>query len=208
MKKLSLLGIAVLAALLMVSCGSSKQVTTTETKTEKTTSLEGAEVVKETSKDQGIEMVDDLSEDGLSLRKVAYKWYAGRYSANDKATAIEMAQREAYSTISRVMNNMVLDEAERGTLANNTDVQKAAKSHWQQVSLSLQKACEPFGETVVEYNPTTKVYTATAKVGVRGDRYNKMLNDAGNFKPDNLKGEELQQFMEVNKNILEAAKVK
>ena len=208
MKKLSLLGIAVLSALLMVSCGSSKQMTTTETKTEKATSLEGAEVVKETSKDQGIEMVDDLSEDGLSIRKVAYKWYAGRYSANDKATAIEMAQREAYATISRVLNNMVLDEAERGTLANNTDVQKAAKSHWQQVSLSIQKACEPFGETVVEYNPSTRVYTATAKVGVRGDRYNKMLNDAGNFKPDNLKGEELQQFMEVNKNILEAAKVK
>ena len=71
MKKLSLLGIAVLSALLMVSCGSSKQMTTTETKTEKATSLEGAEVVKETSKDQGIEMVDDLSEDGLSIRKVA-----------------------------------------------------------------------------------------------------------------------------------------
>lgn len=208
MKKLSLLGIAVLSALLMVSCGSSKQMTTTETKTEKATSLEGAEVVKETSKDQGIEMVDDLSEDGLSIRKVAYKWYAGRYSANDKATAIEMAQREAYATISRVLNNMVLDEAERGTLANNTDVQKAAKSHWQQVSLSIQKACEPFGETVVEYNPSTRVYTATAKVGVRGDRYNKMLNEAGSFKPDNLKGEELQQFMDVNKNILEAAKVK
>ena len=208
MRKLSLLGIAVLSALLMVSCGSSKQMTTTETKTEKATSLEGAEVVKETSKDQGIEMVDDLSEDGLSIRKVAYKWYAGRYSANDKATAIEMAQREAYATISRVLNNMVLDEAERGTLANNTDVQKAAKSHWQQVSLSIQKACEPFGETVVEYNPSTRVYTATAKVGVRGDRYNKMLNEAGSFKPDNLKGEELQQFMDVNKNILEAAKVK
>lgn len=192
---------------LMTSCGSSKP-TVAESRIEQQTSLEGEKVVVETAKLQGIEMVDDLSEDGLSMVKVAYKWYAGINKANDKQTAIEFAEREARATISRVIENMVLDQANRGTVANNGEVQKAIKSHWEQVSSSLQKACEPFGDTRIEYNPSTKMYTATAKVGIRGDKFQQMLNNAGNYKPSTLNGKDLDDFIEVNNAIMNAAKGK
>ncbi len=204
MKKLHLIGMA-LIALVFASCGSTKNATV-ETKTTKTTSIEGNDVRVETTKLQGVEMVDDLSEDGTKMVKVAFKWYAGIGKANDKQTAIEMAELEARATISRVMQNAVLTNAERGSVVNNGEVQKALTSHWEQVSMSISNACEPFGDTKVEFDPESKMYTVTQKVGVRGDKFQKMLNSAGNYKPDNLKGEELQQFIDVNKSIMEAAK--
>lgn len=204
MKTVKHIAMTVLAALVMVGCGSTKQ--TVESRTEKQTSLEGEKVVVETSKMQGIEMVDDLSEDGTKIVKVAYKWYAGIGKANDKQTAIEIAEREARATISRIVENMVLDQSERGTVANNGEAQKALTSHWQQVSRSIQNACEPFGDVKVEFSPSTKMYTVTAKVGIRGDKFQQMLNNAGNFKPNNLSGKDLDDFVAANKTIMNAAK--
>lgn len=205
MKNLHLLGMAAVFAVALASCGSSKNLAV-ESSIDKQTSLEGEKVVVETTKLQGIEMVDDLSEDGTKMVKVAYKWYAGIGKANDKQTAIEMAELEARATISRVIENAVKVEAERGTAANNGEVQKALKSHWNQISVSIQNACEPFGDTKIEYSQTTKMYTVTQKVGVRGDKFQKMLNNAGNYKPSNLSGKDLEDFIEVNKSIMEAAK--
>ena len=205
MKKLHLLGMAAVFAVALASCGSSKNLAV-ESKIDKETTLEGEKVVVETTKLQGIEMVDDLSEDGTKMVKVAYKWYAGIGKANDKQTAIEMAELEARATISRVIENAVKVEAERGTVANNGEVQKALTLHWNQISVSIQNACEPFGDTKIEYSQTTKMYTVTQKVGVRGDKFQKMLNNAGNYKPSNLSGKDLEDFIEVNKSIMEAAK--
>ena len=205
MKTMKSLGMIALVAMVMVSCGSKKQAVV-ESRIDKQTSLEGEKVAVETTRLQGIEMIDDLSEDGLSMRKVAYKWYAGIGKANDKQTAVEFADREARATISRVIENMVLDQAQRGTVANNGEVQKALTSHWQQVSRSIQNACEPFGDTKIEYNPSNRMYTVTAKVGVRGDKFQQMLNNADNFKPSTLSGKDLEDFIETNKAIMNAAK--
>jgi len=198
---------AILAVLVLASCGAKKQTTSTiESKSTKTTSLEGEKVVTATIKTQGTEMVEELSDDGMSMVKRPYKWYAGIGKANDKQAAIELAEYEARAEISRVIENAVLAEAERGTLINNGEVQKAVKSHWKQVSTSIQNACEPIGESYVEYNPTTKMYQVTSKVGIRGDRFQQLLNSAGNFKPSNLSGTDLQQFIDVNNAIMNAAK--
>lgn len=205
MKTMKNFGMIALAAMVMVSCGTKKQ-TIVESRIENQKSLEGENVVVETTRLQGIEMIDDLSEDGLTMRKVAYKWYAGIGKANDKQTAVELADREARATISRIIENMVLEQAQRGTVANNGEVQKALTSHWQQVSRSIQNACEPFGDTKIEYNPSNRMYTVTAKVGVRGDRFQQMLNNAGNFKPSTLSGKDLEDFIETNKAIMNAAK--
>ena len=205
MKKIVLICVTVFVAIMFVSCKSSKS-TVVESKIDKETSLEGEKVVVETTKLSGIEMVEDLSDDGSSMVKKPYKWYAGIGKANDKQTAIEVAQREAYATISRVLSNAVKDEAERGTVVNNGEVQKAITSHWEQVSISIQKACEPFGDTKIEYSPSTKMYTVTAKVGVRGDRFQSLLNSAGNYKPNTLSGDDLKQFIETNQAIMKAAK--
>ena len=197
------------ATVLLASCGTTKQVAmapAVESTRKTTTSLEGQQVVAETVKLTGIEMADALNDDGTDMIKRPYKWYAGIGKADNKQVAIELAQREAYATISRVLNNAVLDQSERGNVANNGRVQQALTSHWKQVSASVEKACEPFGNTTVEYNPSTRMYEATSKVGIRGDRFNQLLNTAGNFKPADLTGEELEQFIQTNKSIMEAAR--
>lgn len=208
MKKLSL-SITACLVVMLASCGTSKKTVlnpAVESSRTTVTSLEGQKVVSETVKLTGIEMEDALNEDGTGMIKRPYKWFAGIGKADNKQVAIELAQREAYATISRVLNNAVLDKAERGNVVNNGSVQQALTTHWQQVSASVQKACEPFGNTTVEYNPSTRMYEATAKVGIRGDRFNQLLNTAGNFKPSNLTGDELDLFIETNKSIMEAAR--
>lgn len=205
MKKIYLLGMATMVALAMISCGSSKNVAV-QSKTEKQRNLEGEKIVVETTKLTGIEMVEDLDEDGTKMIKVPYKWFAGIGNANDKQTAIKMAELEARATILRVVENAVLSESERGSVINNGEVQKALTTHWQQVSTSIQNACEPFGDTKIEYSPSTKMYTVTQKVGIRGDKFQQMLNNAGNFKPNSLSGKDLEEFIDINKSIMNAAK--
>ena len=163
-------------------------------------------VTTTTLKLQGVEMVETLSEDGTSMIKRPYRWFAGIGKADDKSTAVEMAQMEAYATVSRVIENVVSAQAERGTLTVNGKVEKALKSYWQQMSMSIQKATEPFGDTQIEYNSETKMYEAISKVGIRGDRYVKILDGAKNEKPAGLSGSELQQFQEANQSIIDAAK--
>lgn len=203
MKTIKILASAAVLAL-AVSCGAPKQQpTTTVTPSH---DVNGVETIVETTKLQGIDMADALNESGTAIVKVPYKWFAGIGTADNKQVAIELAQREAYATISRVFNNAVIDQSERGNVANNGVVQQALTSYWQQVSTSVSKYCEPYGETKIVYNTATRMYEATAKVGLRGDKFNQVLNGATNFKPENLSGEELQQFIDVNKNIMEAAK--
>lgn len=57
----------------------------------------------------------------------------------------------------------------------------------------------------MNYNSDTHMYEVTARVAIRGDRYNKMLNAAGQYRPEDLEGDELQQFVDANKAIIEAA---
>lgn len=204
MNRIFKISMVIVAILMLASCGIKKS-SVVESKTEKSKSLEGERVMVETTKLQGIEMVETLNEEGTAMVKMPYKWYAGFGKANDKQIAIEMAENEARATISRAMNNMVIAQTERGAVANNGEVQKALTSHWKQVSESIQNACEPFGDTKVEYSPSTKMYTVTAKVGIRGDRFQQMLNTAGNYKPNNLGPDDLQIFLETNRAIMEAA---
>lgn len=207
MKKVFIMSITV-TTLLLSSCGTKKvaMAPAVESTRTTTTSLEGEKVSTETIKLTGIEMSEALNDDGTDMIKRPYKWFAGISKADNKQVAIELAQREAYATISRVLNNAVLDQSERGNVANNGRVQQALTSHWKQVSTSLEKACEPFGNTAISYNPNTKMYEVTSKIGIRGDRFNQLLNTAGNFKPSDLTGDELDQFIQTNKSIMEAAR--
>lgn len=194
--------------MLLLSCGTTKSTMAPAVDSERktVTSLEGQQVVSETVKLSGIEMAEALNDDGTDMIKRPYKWFAGIGKADNKQVAIEHAQREASATISRVLNNAVKDGAERGNVVNNGRVQQALTSHWEQFSTSLQKACEPFGNTTIEYDPSTKKYQVTAKVAIRGDRFNQLLKTAGDFKPADLTGDDLEQFIETNKAIMEAAK--
>ena len=173
-----------------------------------TTSMESEaqNINKTTLKLQGVEMVETLSDDGMSMIKRPYRWFAGMASADVQSMAVEMAQLEAYATISRVIENAVMAKAERGSLVVNGKVQMALKSHWEQISTSIQKACEPFGDTEVSHNSETGMYEVIAKVGIRGDRYIKLLGEAKEIRPEGLNGNELKQFIDVNDAIIDAAK--
>lgn len=205
MNKLFKIGMTVVAVLMLASCGSKKDVVV-ESKIEKQKNLEGERVYVETTKLYGTEMVETLNEDGTKMVKVPYKWFAGIGEANNKQIAIEMAELEARATISRIIENAVLVQSERGAVVNNGDVQKALTSHWKQISSTIQNACEPIGDTRVEYSNAKGMYIVTGKVGIRGDRFQQLLNSAGSFKPSSLTGEDLQKFIETNQAIMEAAK--
>jgi len=161
---------------------------------------------KNTLKLQGIEMKECMNEDGTAIIQRPYRWFAGMATADMRDVAVEMAQMEAYATISRVLENAVTAKAERGSIVVNGKVQQALKSYWEQVSKSIQKACELFGETEVSYNLETGMYEAIAKVGIRGDRYVKLLDEAKKSKPEGLNGDKLKQFIEANNAIIDAAK--
>lgn len=163
-------------------------------------------ITKTTLNLQGIEMKECMNDDGTAIIRRPYRWFAGMATADVQSMAVEMAQLEAYATISRVIENAVLAKAERGTIVVNGKVQMALKSHWEQISTSIQKACEPFGETEVFFNNETKMYEAIAKVGIRGDRYIKLLGEAKETKPEGLTGNDLKQFIDVNNAIIDAAK--
>lgn len=192
----------------VVSCGTSKRTSNVIVSQSTVTSLEGDKVTVQEMQLSGIEVAETLNEDGTDIIKRPYKWYAGIGETDDQQVSIELAQREAYATISRIFSNLVKDESERGNVVTNKKVQQALTSHWEQFSTSLQKACEPFGKASVQYNPSTKQYKVIAKVGVRGDHFNQLLKTAGDFKPGGLTEEELTQFIESNKAIMEAAKKK
>ena len=157
-------------------------------------------------KTNGIEMVDTMNDDGTDIIKRPYRWFAGMAEADVESVAVEMAQLEAYAAISRVIENAVTTKAERSTLEVNGKVQKALKSSWEQMSFSIQKACEPFGDAQSTYNSQTGLYEVVAKVGIRGDRYVKLIDGAKNFKPEGLNKEEMKEFVEVNNSIIDAAK--
>lgn len=197
-----------IAAIFAVSCGSSKVATNVESSRTKTTSVTGEKVIETQLETTGIEMSETFSADGTKIIKMPYKWFLGVGEAADQQVATEIAQREAYATIARVVVNGVVDETEKGVITVNQNVQRALKSHWTQFSNALLKACTPFGKTILQYNPSTRVYKAYAKVGIRGDKYNELLQNAANFRPSDLSGEDLRNFIEANQAIIEASKVK
>lgn len=159
-----------------------------------------------TIKTQGIEMVETLNEDGTGLIQRPYRWFAGMAEADVESLAVEMAQLEAYAAISRVIENAVLAESKRSTLAVNGEVRKALQSHWEQVSTSIQNASEPFGEAESTFDESTGLYHVIAKVGIRGDRYVKIIDGASEFKPAGLGGDDLREFIDVNQAIIDASK--
>lgn len=189
---------------MLTSCSNSKK---TPEKPHKETSLEGDQVRTQTTKLQGIEEMETLNDEGTGMIKRPYVYFVGTAKADNKRAAISLAQRNAYSTISLVLQNAVKAQAEQGTLLVNGKTQEAVKEYWNQVSVSLTKACMPIGEATIEYNSSTNMYDVTAKVGTRGDRFNKLLEEAGSFnkRPD-LQGEELKKFIEANNAIMEAVK--
>lgn len=202
MKKLINMMLGASLVLAMASCGSSNKAVSHEP--DSNDNEETIVVKKETT--SGIIMVDGLSEDGTKIVQVPYKWFSGKGKANLEQVAITLAQQEAYAEISRVFNNIVSDRAERGNLVNNGVVEQALAQHWEQMSLSVLKGCEPIGEVVIEYDSSDKMYYATAKIGMTGKRFNELLNNSQDFRPQNLTEEEMKQFVEVNKSILEAAR--
>lgn len=154
----------------------------------------------------GIEMQKTLSTDGSEIVERPYKWYSGIAQADDRQMALEIANREAYATISRIVENIVNDNCERAGLAVNGKVEKAVKSYWKQMSQSILKGCTPFGKATVDFNTKTKMYMVTAKVAIRGDRFQKLMGEAQEEKPIGLNQSELNEFIEINQAIIDAAK--
>lgn len=193
-----------LTALTLAACGTTSKVA----KPSVGKNIEGQKVVSYEREITGYTTAKGLSKDGKKLEDVVYKWYAGVGEMDNEQVAIELAQREAYNTISRVMNQIVMDEAHKGGVANNTKVITALNLCWDQFSQSMLKGCEPFGNALIEYNPSTRVYKATAKIAIRADKFLNLLETASNFTPAEITEdkEALAEFIEINKSIMSRAR--
>lgn len=154
----------------------------------------------------GYDMQKSINDDGSGFIERPYKWYSGIGKADDKQIALELAQREAYATISRIINNIVDDKCEKIASSMEGRVGKAVQSCWTQISQNIVSGCEPFGKAVVEYDSRSGMYIVTAKVAVRGDRFLKMLGEVSSIKVDGLSKSEMDEYATINAEIMEAAR--
>lgn len=150
----------------------------------------------------GIQMEETLSDDGMSIIKRPFKWYAGIGEASDKQIAIEIAQREAQATVSRVIKNEIIDQAAKIGVDINGRVCQALVTGWEQYSHSILVGCEPLGDAEVKYDSCTGIYTAKVKIGIQGDRFKKMMNEYKEKKPEELTPVEINQFVQINQTII------
>ncbi len=150
----------------------------------------------------GLEMVETLSDDGMEIIKCPFRWFAGIGESNNKQIAIEIAQREAQVTVSRIIRNEVIDQAARLGIDINGRVCQALVSSWSQYSHSILVGCEPLGKAEVQYNCNTGIYRVKAKIGIRGDRFRKMMNECMERTPEGLTSAEIQQFIQINQTVI------
>lgn len=154
----------------------------------------------------GYDMQKSINDDGSGFIERPYKWYSGIGKADDKQIALELAQREAYATISRIINNIVDDKCEKIASSMEGRVGKAVQSCWTQISQNIVSGCEPFGKAVVEYDSRFGMYIVTAKVAVRGDRFLKMLGEVSSIKVDGFSEAEMDEYAAINAEIMESVR--
>lgn len=150
----------------------------------------------------GLEMVETLSDDGMEIVKRPFKWFAGIGESDNKQIAIEMAQREAQATVSRIIRNEVIDQATRFGLDTNGRVCQALVSSWSQYSHSILVGCEPLGKAEVQFNRNTGIYRVKVRIGIQGDRFKKMINEYKGRTPEELTPAEAQQYIQINQTVV------
>ena len=165
--------------------------------------LEGDCVRVQDEATSGYAMSETLSDDGTRIEQIAYKWFSGYAESDNKQMAIEMAQREAFNTVSRTFQNAVLTAAVGVSNDVNGRAVEAVTSCWAQVSNQVVRGCEPFGENRIEYNGNTGRYKVTAKIAMRGDLYKKIIDNIKNNIPQNLSENEVDIFLSVHTRVVE-----
>lgn len=170
-------------------------------------SLEGKYVREETLVISGVEVVETLSDDGMSIIKRPYQWFEGTAADKNKRTAIEKAQRVAFNNISRFVNNAIMQVSNGSATSCNNDTLDKFVSHWKQFSKSVIRGCEPFGDVVVEYEPKSKIYTVTCKVALRGDRLQEMLKQHKERVPIIVYTEDVEIYKQLNTTIVSTIQI-
>ena len=150
----------------------------------------------------GLEMIETLSDDGMRIVKRPFKWFAGIGESDNKQIAIEMAQREAQSMVSRIIRNEVIDQATKLSLDVNGTTCQALLSSWKQYSHSILIGCEPLGDVEIQYDRNSGIYKVKAKIGIQGDRFKKMMNEYKKRRPANLTSVEYRQFINISQTIV------
>lgn len=152
----------------------------------------------------GIERYESLSDDGSTLKRYVYKWYAGFGEDNVESVAIEMALKDAYARHSRIFIEAAIIYAETGTDATGYgNVEKLLESCWKQVYDSVSQVCETMYTPQSTYNEELGKYKVWVKVGFRGDKFREFVDWVAKIKPEGITSNDLQTFIEVNNLIKE-----
>lgn len=196
-----------MSAALLVSCGTTKKAVSTSVPTSQiktVTSLENTEVREVERVLSDIEIVKVLSEDGTKMVDMPMKWFAGTYKSNNQRVAIEAAQRDAYNTIAREVQNEVMTKGQVNAMDNNSEAREAFRAFSNQVAQATIRGCGPFGKTEIQYDPATGMYTVWAKVALQGDQYRQLIKTAGEAHKEGLSGESLDSYLEAFNKVMEA----
>ncbi len=188
---------------LLTSCGSTKKVVATAVSQAATANVVKEVVAQASSVLRGVEMVDVLSDNGVGMIQIPYQWFGGIGKAATEQEAISLAQKEAGSSISNIINGLLSANS-----SSNSVVQQALSSYWKQLGRNIARDAQPFGEVEVKKDPTDGLFTAIAKVAIDGDLLDEKLCGAEDYKPAGLSGDDLNLFGIANKAIIAAIRGK
>jgi hypothetical protein len=208
MKNVLFLSVVVVSATFFFwSCKTQKN--TSSSTMEVSKDVKGNEVIVEKRVVFGIIITEALNEKGNGTIKVPYIWWEGIGSAEKyKDNAKMNAESNAYATISRFFQNLVQVVFTEGNVQVGTAVEKAITTYWEQVSNSISSEVGPIPGVEYEFRQKTNsdVIECYAKIGIKGTRYQSILNNATNYKPEGLNKNELDDFMKHHKSIMDRAK--
>lgn len=210
---LSIVAISV-AMVAFVSCGSPKKAAGSPTPGEvtQTESVEGVTVNQAPWSQFGYAYGEGYKSG--KIIEVPFVYFTAVGESNNQRIAEEMARSAAYSLISNTFNVKNIDQKVSNAMSEITDentdeevtrVTRATEDfsrYLSQVSTSTVQGFTPFGETVIQFDPESKLYKIWARVGMPAKNWEKIYKNCLNYKPKELSTKELKAFEKVQKDIL------
>ena len=210
---LSLVAISI-AMVAVISCGSAKKTTTQATPGEvvQSETIEGVTVNQAPWSQFGFDYGKGYKNG--SIVDVPYVYFTGVGESMNQRIAEEMARSAAYSLISNTFSLKNIDQKLSDAISETTDmgseeeatrVTRATEDfsrYLSQVSSSTVQGFTPFGETVIQFNPESKIYKIWARVGMPAKNWEKLYKNCLNYKPKELSAKELKAFEKIQKDVL------
>ena len=212
MKKIAFIAIVV-SVFAVVSCGTARKAPSPAP-----TDVTKAETLEGNSANSA-----DWSQFGFAMNKgykngamvdIPYVYFTGVGQSQQLRIAEEMARQAAYSLISDTfgLNNLnektahaqsgITDQLSDDSASRISAATEEFNRYVAQVSANTIKGFSPFGETKLQFDDQTRIYTVWARVGMPAKSWDKIYKSLLDYKPKDLTSKELDGFMKIQKEAL------